>query len=313
MENFNKIISVKKSIIEIDSEKINENINKNILFLLNEARRSPKSFAKKLNINDTNDKDLVNLHQFFNNNSLKVEPLFLDSNLSICSKDLLEHILLGDKIKEEMNIKSLKERLSKLNLIPINYRNFIILDATDAIDALINVFLNDEYRRKILAPEIKHIGIASGIYHTGNFCVIIDIAQSLKSINYCYKANKNKYIDEEIDDYNIKRTYDLSTNYTDKKNRYNKRIFQKEFDVENNYNNQKQRYKRYINKDIIKINREFFPYYIEYRYKYPINVYIKKKYIKDECGNIHIIYDRESNYDDGSVLIQPNIELNYDY
>ena len=310
MENFNKIISLKKSIIEIDSEKINEDI----LFLLNEARRSPKRFAEKLNINDTNDKDLQNLYHFFKNSSLKVEPLFLDSNLSICSKDLLEHILSGDKNKEEkMNIKSLKERLSKLNLIPINYRNFIILDATDAIDALINIFLNNEYRKKVLAPEIKFIGIASGVYHTGNFCVIIDIVQSLKSINYCYKANRNKYIDEEIGDYNIKRTYDLSTNYTDKKNRYNKRIFQNEFDIQNNLDNQKNRYKKYINKDIIKINREFFPYYIEYRYKYPINVYIKEKHIKDECGNIHIIYDRESNYDDGSVLIQPNIELNYDY
>ena len=138
MKNIKKIITMKKSIIEIDSEKMNENI----LLLLNEARTSPKSFSENLNINDTNDKDLQNLYQFFNNDSIEVEPLFLESNLSVCSKDLLEHILSCDKNKdEENNIKSLKERLSRLNLIPINYRNFIILDATDAIDALINVLL----------------------------------------------------------------------------------------------------------------------------------------------------------------------------
>ena len=42
MKNVKKIISVKSKLMEIDSAKINEDI----LYLLNKARTSPKSFSK---------------------------------------------------------------------------------------------------------------------------------------------------------------------------------------------------------------------------------------------------------------------------
>ena len=62
-----------------------------------------------------------------------------------------------------------------------------------------------------------------------------------------------------------------------------------------------------INKD------RLFSDYVDYTYKYPISVYLKKKYIRDENRNLNLIYDMVSNYDDGSILIQPNIDLDYNY
>ena len=294
MKKFNKNTNRKKQIIELDSYKINENL----LHLLNKARSSPKKFAKYLNINDKDDNEIINLFYFFKNSSLKVAPLILDQNLSICSKDLLEHILSGNKDKiEDIEINDLKKRLARLNLIPINYNNFIILDADDSFGALTNLFLNNDYRNTILDPDIKYIGIASGYSPSGNLIIIIDIVQSLEYINYNSKIiNQNT---NKIDDDNIKRTYNLSTNYTDKKNRNTKRIFVKEYD---DMSNIKQKRNNYINND------RLFSDCIEYNYKYPISVNIKKKFIRDEYGNLHLIYNRESNYDDGSILIQPNIE-----
>ena len=179
MKTIKKIVTVKKRIIELDFDKINEDI----LYLINEARTSPKNFLELIDINDTEDKDIQNLINYFYYSSKEVPPLILDQNISICSKDLLEHIIYSEKNnEEEKNIESLKRRLGKLNLVPINYGNFIILDANDPNDVIINLLLNEEYRMKILNPEKKYIGIASGLYHTGNLCIVIDIAQSLKSI-----------------------------------------------------------------------------------------------------------------------------------
>ena len=179
MKTIKKTVILKKRIINFDFDKINQDI----LYLLNEARTSPQNFLALININNINDKEIIDLLNFFKYDSQKVPPLISDPNLSICSKDLLEHIISNENNKkEEMDIKSLKSRLKKLNLIPINYGNFIILDAIDPIDVVINLFLNDEYKMKILNPEKKYIGIASGLYHTGNLCIVIDIAQSLKSI-----------------------------------------------------------------------------------------------------------------------------------
>ena len=180
MKTIKKTVILKKRIINFDFDKINQDI----LYLINEARTSPQNFLDFININNTNDKEIIDLLNFFKYDSQEVPPLISDPNLSICSKDLLEHIISNENNKkEERDIKSLKSRLKKLNLIPINYGNFIILDAIDPIDVVINLLLNDEYRMKILNPEKKYIGIASGLYHTGNLCIVIDIAQSLKSIN----------------------------------------------------------------------------------------------------------------------------------
>ena len=307
MKAVKKTVILKKRIIEVDSDKINEDI----LYLINEARTSPQYFLDLININDTNDKELQDLLNFFNYSSYEVPPLISEPNLSICSKDLLDHIISeeNNKEEEEKDIKDLKGRLIKLNLIPINYRNFIILDAIDPIEAIINLFLNNEYRMNILSPEIKYIGIASGLYHTGNLCIVIDIVQSLKSINYNNDESRYKNIIIEENDYNHHRPYKLKRNYSDKKFINKKSIFANKFNIpKNNYENLE--YKDF-NKDIFKINRDLLYGYIEYKYKYPINVQIKKDYIKDECGNIRKIYIRESNYDDGSVLIQPDIDFIY--
>ena len=160
MKTIKKTVILKKRIINFDFDKINQDI----LYLINEARTSPQNFLALININNTNDKEIIDLLNFFKYDSQEVPPLISDPNLSICSKDLLEHIISNENNKkEEMDIKSLKSRLRKLNLIPINYGNFIILDAIDPIDVVINLFLNDEYRMKILNPEKKYIGIASGL------------------------------------------------------------------------------------------------------------------------------------------------------
>ena len=279
MEKNNQLKNQK---IDIDSFLINENI----LYLLNKARTSPKSFSKYLNINNKSDIEIINLYNFFNNYSLKVAPLISNINLSICSKDLLEHILSEDvDIDVEKKKYNLKKRLKRLNLNPINDNNFIILDAYNPIDAIINLFLNDDYRNIILNPDVKYIGIASELLYSGNLCIIIDTVESLENINSFSKIrNKNLYEVNKSNE-NIKRTINLSTNYTDKK--------------PNNYR------KKFIKKFVI------IPDYIEYKYKYPISVYIRKEYVKDKYGNLKCIYNRESNYDDGSVLIQPNIGKDY--
>ena len=279
MEKNNQLKNQK---IDIDSFLINENI----LYLLNKARTSPKSFSKYLNINNKSDIEIINLYNFFNNYSLKVAPLISNINLSICSKDLLEHILSEDvDIDVEKKKYNLKKRLKRLNLNPINDNNFIILDAYNPIDAIINLFLNDDYRNIILDPDVKYIGIASELLTSGNLCIIIDTVESLENINSFSKIrNKNLYEVNKSNE-NIKRTINLSTNYTDKKpNKYRK---------------------KFIKKFVI------IPDYIEYKYKYPISVYIRKEYVKDKYGNLKCIYNRESNYDDGSVLIQPNIGKDY--
>ena len=302
MKNVKKIINMKSQLIEIDSDKINEDI----LYLLNKARTSPKSFSKYLNINENEDTEIIKLFNFFNNYSLKVAPLIEDKNLSVCSKDLLEHIITGELDEENiLNQKSLEKRLERLNLVPINYNNFVILDAEDSLEALINLFLNDNYRNTILDPVLNYIGIATGLFQTGNLCIVIDIVQSLKPINRIYSKsiNQNKY---EMDNYNnaIKNTYNLSTNYTDKKVRKNKRIFENELDKNNDIKDLKI---RNIVKDRFIINEDKYPDYIDFRYKYPISVYFKKNYLRDENGNILLSYNRVSNYDDGSKLIQFNI------
>ena len=162
---------------------------------------------------------------------------------------------------------------------------------------------------KILNPEIKYIGIVSGLYHTGNLCIVIDFAQSLKSINFNYIENVYKNITIEENDYNNQRLFNFKKNYSDKKHINKKRIFGNAFNIPNG-NYEKVQYKD-INKNKIKIYKYIFPDYIEYNYKYPISVNIKKDYIKDKYGHIHKIYTRESNYDDGSVLIQPDIDFIY--
>ena len=299
MKNVKKIINVKSQLMEIDSDKINEDI----LYLLNKARTAPKSFSKYLNINENEDTKIIKLFNFFNNYPFKVAPLIEEKNLSVCSKDLLEHIITGDLDEENiLNQKSLKKRLERLNLVPINYNNFIILDAEDSLEALINLFLNDNYRNTILDPDEKYIGIASGQLQTGNLCIIIDIVQSLKCI-YSKSIDKTKY---DLDNYNntVKKTYNLSTNYTDKKIGINKKTFESKFDANNNFNDLK--YKN-INKRRFIVSRDIHSDYLDFRYKYPISVYIKKKYIRDEEGNLHLLYNRVPNYDDGSKLIQFDI------
>ena len=105
MKTIEKTVVLKKRIINFDFDKINQDI----LYLLNEARTSPQNFLDFININNTNDKEIIDLLNFFKYDSQEVPPLISDPNLSICSKDLLEHIISNENNKkEEMDIKSLK-------------------------------------------------------------------------------------------------------------------------------------------------------------------------------------------------------------
>ena len=204
---YNNFFKKKELLMKLNSDEI----NKRVLYLINEARSSPNQFSEHI-INDNRDIDLINLSSFFKYNSKEVYPLILDKNLTICSKDLLAHLISIDdgssifKYTPEEKIKNnLKERLKRLNLIPINYNHFIIIGAENSLEALINLFLNKDYRYKILSPEMNYIGIASGLLPSEKLCIIIDIVNSLRMSIYNFTPMEyNNYSNNNINDKNIK-------------------------------------------------------------------------------------------------------------
>lgn len=333
----------KKLLMEINSDKL----NKNILYLINEARTSPKQFSQHLIYSDYNNSEIIkNLSFFFRYYSKEVYPLILDKNLSICSQDLLTHLILIDDgnisfqyNQEEIMKNNLIERLRRLNLISNNYNHFIVLGVDNCLEAIINLFLNEDYKNKILSPEMNYIGIASGLLPSDNLCIIIDIVNSLKNnTNFNYKPFKGNYIkninnDKYDDKYKFKSNYNFykfnrSSNYLNNKNNY----LSKNYSTNNinNFNSNKKKYNmkkifnsreyspspKMINKNVLKYKEEFENDYhlnneeniiFNREYKIPINVYIDKQYIKSKEGKIIPIYTKKLRYDDGSILIQPNI------
>lgn len=343
----------KKLLIQLYSNEL----NKDILYHINEARNSPRVFAYHLSYVDDNDKYLKNLYMFFNYFSKEVHPLLFDKNLSICSQDLLTHLISLDDGKfpfmyprKEKMRNSLKERLKKLNLIPINYNNFIIIGTNNSLDAIINLFLNEEYRNKILNPQMNLIGIASGLLPSENLCIVIDVVNSIKVYDY-FNPFKYNFIRNGIDNYENNQNEFQKYNYNIENNQNNQIILNTNYSYinENNksepkiYNikkgfnpifvspNKKKKYenncftinnKSYkknnnindvINLEIVRhktpiIKREkSFILQTPKSYKIPISICIDKQYIKDKEGKFVPIYTKESTYDDGSILLQPNI------
>ena len=357
--NSNYFLKKKKLLMELHSDEL----NKNILYLINEVRTSPKQFSHHLILNDNNNKNIKYLSLYFKYSSREVFPLILDKNLSICSKDLLTHLILIDdgsasfKYNEEERIKNnLRERLKRLNLVSNNYNNFIIIGAENCLEAVINLLLNEDYKNKILSPEMNFIGIASGLLPSDNLCIIIDIVNSLKlNTNFNYQPFKYNNIRDMSVDYDNKykfknNNYSYKDNYNRKnfinnKNitiNNNRRYFSKNFSTNNikNYKSNKKIYDlkkmfnstgfspniKEINKNKddndgielrilgqnTKVNNSNNTIFNgEKEYKLPINIFIDKQYIRNKRGKLVPIYTKETRYDDGSILIQPNID-NYE-
>ena len=371
MKNTSKsFLEKKKLLMELNSNEL----NKNIFYLINEARTSPKQFYHHLIYNNKTNKNITNLSLFFKYFSKETSSLILDKNISICSQDLLIHLISIDDGKfpfkytqEEKMRNSLKSRLKRLNLTPINYNNFIIIGTDNSLDAIINLFLNEDYKNKILSPEMKLMGIASGLLPSEELCIIIDIVHALVINNdYNYSPMKNNFIRNKYDYYkkenekckynnnkiryhylnnycsplkNNRKNMDIN-NYSTNNNKWNRNLYfndtkkvynslmlspykNKNENVNNYFPNN---YKSYENDNIedginLKIIEEKSKIinndsYIDKKnilnspkeYKIPMSVYIDKQYIKDKEGKLIPIYTRETTYDDGSILIQPDIE-----
>ena len=154
MKNTSKsFLEKKKLLMELNSNEL----NKNIFYLINEARTSPKQFYHHLIYNNKTNKNITNLSLFFKYFSKETSSLILDKNISICSQDLLIHLISIDDGKfpfkytqEEKMRNSLKSRLKRLNLSPINYNNFIIIGTDNSLDAIINLFLNNQHAIELL-------------------------------------------------------------------------------------------------------------------------------------------------------------------
>ena len=374
----------RKLLLELNSNQL----TKNILYHINEARSSPREFSHHLIIENDEDNKLNHLYTFLKFYSKEVPPLILDKNLEICSKDLLQHLISIDNgspvfnYSEENKMRnSLRIRLKRLNLIPTYYVHFLIIGAQNSIDAIINLLLNIDYRNKILSPDMHYIGIASGLLPSENLCIIIDIVNAIK-INNIFNLRPVKYSfynyndDDDYEnecDYNFYENYnknDILNNYTnndryfyqnyscknmkpktDKKAYNMKRIYNsvgytpyKKKKVNININNNcirtninRKKYKNYFyddeddgeddsgemdlritgqksfNPNVVKFKNSYYEKQTEY--KLPVSISIDKKYKRNKDGRLYPFYFRQTKYDDGSILIQPDFEddENYEY
>jgi hypothetical protein len=287
----------KELLMKLNSDEL----NKRILYLINEARNSPNLFSEHI-FNDNTDKVIKDLSLFFKCNSREVHPLILDKNLTICSKDLLTHLISIDdgssifKYTPEEKIRnSLKERLKRLNLFPIYYNHFIIIGAENSLEAIINLFLNKDYRYKILSSEMNYIGIASGLLPSEKLCIIIDIVNSLTIKNFnitpikSRNCNCNNYYDTYDNEYNC---YDYDHDYVYKSNKKDK---------DNNNSKQKQYYNSY------KMKTEKKNLNAKKIFNLP---YFKKHYKSNYNNNINRIKKNDNDVIDLKILNRKLIDLN---
>ena len=195
MEQINvEFIKKKKLLMQINSGEL----NKSILYYINEARTCPQDFSRHLMVDDDVDDKISKLSLFFKYSSIRVPPLELNSNLEKSSNDLLYHIisiddgsseLIFDEKEKERN--NLNQRLKKFNLIPVYHADLIIIGVEDAIDALANIFINNNHRNKILSPDMKYIGISTGLLPSERLCIVIDIVSFFRCYNNYFSRAKN--------------------------------------------------------------------------------------------------------------------------
>ena len=217
----------KKLLMEINSGEL----NKSILYYINEARTSPKDFSQHLISEDDNDEEISKLSLFFKNYSIKVPPLELNKNLELTSKDLIFSIIGVDDGSSYLNFSedekirnNLHERLKKYNLIPVFPANYFIIGVDNAIEALANIFMNKKYRDKILSPEMKYIGITSDILPSERLCIVIDMVNSFKNYNLFLRKKVINYTNQNNNYKSIrpsKYNYIRFTNYDSDEDEYN--------------------------------------------------------------------------------------------
>ena len=209
-------IKKKKLLMQISSGEL----NKSILYYINEARSSPKDFSRHLMVNDDVDEQISKLSLFFKYSSIPVPPLELNPNLETTSNDLLYHIIASDDGSSELEFSqkekernSLKERLKKLNLVPVYHVDLLVIGVDDAIDALANILINSNHRKKILSSEMKYIGISSGFLPSERLCVVIDIVSNFRNYTSGYLRTKDiNYINSINDTRPSKYNYIRFTN-----------------------------------------------------------------------------------------------------
>ena len=209
-------IKKKKLLMQISSGEL----NKSILYYINVARSSPKDFSRHLMVNDDVDEQISKLSLFFKYSSIPVPPLELNPNLETTSNDLLYHIIASDDGNSELEFSqkekernSLKERLKKLNLVPVYHVDLLVIGVDDAIDALANILINSNHRKKILSSEMKYIGISSGFLPSERLCVVIDIVSNFRNYTSGYLRTKDiNYINSINDTRPSKYNYIRFTN-----------------------------------------------------------------------------------------------------
>ena len=260
-------IKRKKLIMRINSGELNQNL----LHYINEARSSPKDFSRHLMVDDDVDEKIAKLSLFFKYSSKEVFPLIYDENLEKCSQSLLYHIISLDDgsssfkfSKEEKELNCLRERLKMLNLEPTSHIDLLIIGVDDSIEALSNILLNKIHRENILSPEMRYIGIASGLLPSDRLCFVIDIVHSLKIINNFFypkpyiqrpnKYNKIRYIyneqdDDECNDEEYYKDRVLNTYNNINQNNRNNYSFNPIYRNINNFYNEKKHYnkRKYFN------------------------------------------------------------------
>ena len=301
MENDVNFIKKRKILMGINSGEF----NKKLLYYINEARSSPKDFSRHLMINDDVDEKTSKLSLFFKYSSSEVYPLIVDPNLEKCSQELLYHIISIDKEnssfkfnQKEKERNCLKERLKQFNLIPTYHIDLLVIGIDTPIEVLSKILINKIYRKKILSPEMKYIGIASGLLPSERFCYVIDIVHSFKlynkyfnnRINYVHNnniinKNYNNINQKEEDYYNYNTYNNVLDNNID--------IIKDTYYIPNKYNQEKKR-KVYIRK---KVN----PYEISTSKR---NIYENSYYNKFECNTIK---SRNDKFEDLNISKQKSI------
>ena len=202
-ENF---IRKKMLLMKINSDEL----NKKLLYYINEARTYPKDFSRHLMINDDVDEKISKLSLFFKYSSEEVPSLILDSNLGKTSQELLYHIISIDDgssplkfNREEKERNCLIERLKRLNLKPGYHIDLLIIGVDNSIEALSDLLVIKSHRKKILSPEMKYIGIASGLLPSERLCFVIDIVSSFQIYdNYIYPRIKYSNFNKRPSNFN---------------------------------------------------------------------------------------------------------------
>ena len=68
-----------------------------------------------------------------------------------------------------------------------------MIGAQNSIEALANILLNKNHRKKILSKEMNYIGISSGFLPSERLCFVIDIVNSFKTYNNYFRTKDIKY------------------------------------------------------------------------------------------------------------------------